>query len=188
MTVPSGLAPHSGTPEYAVIGVGVQNYTCQAGVWTSVGAVASLYDASCFADNTSLFNNLPQLVYNFVFAGGEGSKGGKSCSFKANDQDVSMEPTLQHFFVPAPSGTGLAPRFNLDDSSKYGIMSKTASITSPDNAGDVAWLQLSPSQGNLASAIYRIHTYKGQPPTTPCTTPSSKVLSVNYAAQYIFFA
>ena len=73
----------------------MQNYTCQSGVWTSVGAVASLYDISC-AVGTPMFDY--------------------SQTAELKTLATKTAPILSHFFVenPTAGGTGVDPRFNLE--------------------------------------------------------------------------
>ncbi|KAI5481316.1 hypothetical protein MNV49_004938 [Pseudohyphozyma bogoriensis] len=44
--------PAGDTPNFVAVGRGVQNYTCSNATWTSIGAVASLYDVSCYDSST----------------------------------------------------------------------------------------------------------------------------------------
>lgn len=70
-----------------------QNYTCVAGTWTSIGAVAKLYDISCAVDNAALMN------------------ASDSTAVAALEALATKEPVLlSHFFVN--STAGLEPRFN----------------------------------------------------------------------------
>jgi hypothetical protein len=47
---------------------------------------------------------------------------------------------------------------------------------------NVAWLQLTEVAGDLATEVFRVNTYLGQPPAGSCS--STSVLSVKYAAEY----
>jgi len=190
MPVPAGqttlVAPNS-APEYLAVGVGIQNYTCQSGVWTSVGAVASLYDISCFV-NEPFFANIQQYAYELAPEISTLEAFNKNIKFPSPVEAV-LTPILEHFFVPNPAagGTGVDPRFNHVGSNDFSTLSKAASLSSPDGSNNVAWLHLSEVAGNLASSVFRVDTYLGQPPTGTCNSPVSKVLSVKYAAKYYFW-
>ena len=57
------------------------------------------------------------------------------------------------------------------------------SITSPQGAANVAWLQLGNVVGSLASTVYRVDTQLGQPPAS-CDPTNTAVISVDYSAKY----
>lgn len=135
LDLPAGqttLGAPTGTLEHLALGVGIQvcdyrnsafnrsivltptsqSYTCASGVWTSVGAVASLYDISC-AVGTPLFD-MSQVAALKTLA-------------------TKTAPILSHFFVanPTAGGTGVDPRFNLEP---YAT-SKLSSILAKTNVG-----------------------------------------------------
>ncbi|KAF8315824.1 hypothetical protein DL93DRAFT_2166429 [Clavulina sp. PMI_390] len=170
LTATSGLTVPTGAPEIVALGVGVQNYTCSsAGTWTTAGAVASLYDISC-AVGTPLMN-----VNNT-----EANTLLKTLATKE-------KPMLHHFFVTAPSGTGIDPRFNEDKTGAFSILNKTSSITSPQGSANVAWLLLTNLEGSLAKTAYRVDTQLGQPPASCTPATDTSVLSVPYTAKYWFY-
>ncbi|KAF8315822.1 hypothetical protein DL93DRAFT_2227112 [Clavulina sp. PMI_390] len=167
----SGLAVPSGAPKIVALGVGVQNYTCgSTGTWTSIGAVANLFDISC-AVNTPLMNVSNAAATTLL----------KTLATKES-------PIVQHFFVTAPNnGTGVDPEFKQIKTGASSVLSKTASITSPQGSANVAWLQLTNIVGTLATSVYRVDTQLGQPPATCTPGTDTNVLSVDYSAKYWFY-
>ncbi|KAF8585904.1 hypothetical protein K439DRAFT_1004890 [Ramaria rubella] len=180
LTVPTGV-----TPEFIAAGFGTQNYSCSAaGTFTSIGALAELFDASCVFDAFQ-----------------------SACSKKASSAEETQasmraalgpNPTLlgHHYFVnnPVPGGTGLSPTFDFRADSEKGnpnafvITSKIGDIPAPtDPTQNVDWLELMaiPGQGSLAKNVFRILTIGGQPPSS--CTPGSAPITVPYAASYWFF-
>ena len=86
-----------------------QNYTCtSSGTYTSVGAIAKLYDVSCLATNPIL-EYLPELIYQFA--------NQEPIGYSIFPNIDILEPTMHHFFVNNNAG-GLSPRFNLDPTGK----------------------------------------------------------------------
>ncbi|KAF8478280.1 hypothetical protein JB92DRAFT_2768981 [Gautieria morchelliformis] len=165
--------PPDTKPEFIVAGLGTQNYSCStAGTYTSIGAVAVLFDASCVFDA-------------FQSAGDEASISAA----------LGPSPLVlgHHYFVnnPTPGGTGLSPTFDFRADSRKGdpnafvITSRTGNIPSPvDPTHDVDWLELKAidGQGSLAKFVFRIFTVGGQPPSS--CTPGSAPITVPYAANY----
>jgi len=193
MPLPSGastlVAPSTPSPRFIGIGVGVQNYTCStAGTFTSVGAVAELFDISCL--NPSTFNSVGQFAFDAW------KLAPKQITAADLIQDLSFikAPVVlgQHFFIPNPTGTGLSPEWNFSSASEKGhpnafvVGAKAGDIPAPSNPGtNVDWLELNAVEGDLASQVYRIETIGGQPPTS--CTPGSPEISVKYVSQYWFF-
>jgi len=161
-------------------GVGVQNYTCSAGVFASVGAVATLYDASCAASSTLVLDALPEVLFK-ASQSKQALKILNASPFKLGD----------HFFITNPiTGTGVSPEFNFASSQKtanpFVVAKKTGDIPSNcDPKDDVDWLMLSNVQGSLATTVFRVQTKGGQPATS-CT--AGQTASVPYAALYYFYA
>jgi len=180
----STLVSPSNAPEYVALGVGVQNYTCESGVWTSAGAVAALFDVSCLV-GSSYFDRLPDIAYDLLPNVDECNAAHAVLHLPHVGR---LKPLINHFFVPNPAvnGTGVSPRFNLAHHKSFVTTKKVAALDSPDGSENIPWLQLEEVQGNLASQVFRVNTVKGQPPGS-CNAPSNKVLSVHYAAVYWFF-
>ncbi|KAH7103757.1 hypothetical protein BKA62DRAFT_696357 [Auriculariales sp. MPI-PUGE-AT-0066] len=173
--------PMDQKPRFITVGVGVQNYTCSdAGKFTSVGAVASLYDVSCIA-------KLPiaQHIQDYMFT-----------ALNANDAPsvvdlLLLEGTLKigdHYFIAGKDGK-LVPVFDftntLKDKEQFVNVAKKGNIASPDSPGDVDWLELK-----------RWRARQPRPPSASTRTLASPrhqwcmsgdKISVPYAAQYWFY-
>jgi len=169
LTVPAGQ-----NTSIITLGRGVQNYTCENGTFVSVGAVANLFDVSCFFDvqelnATDLSAVLPPLALNFL-----------------PQQDIFGLPVLiKHFFIDLPGATAASPGFF--SASNHVVGAKVGDVKSPINSTrDVDWLDLAAvaNQGTLAKSVFRINTAGGQPPTS-CAQQGQN-LSVEYAAMYWF--
>jgi len=182
---PSGL-----TLVEVAIGRGVQNYTCAnnsaSATPAPVGAIASLYNASCVAANYGdILTMLPPLALQFPVP-----------SASSNLQPSNMDQVGEHFFE-----TTTTPVFNLnanpDSQLGVAVCAKQANSTAPATAdkgvngvgnGAVAWLYLTTTTattGNIKS-VYRLNTAGGSPPKTCSGMPAS--FSVDYAAEYWFYA
>jgi len=180
LTLPAGSSiavPSGQTPIAVTMGVGVQNYTCSNGTFTTAGAVATLFDISCLVGTPEFAN-----VQNDFFA--------LPASTQQQIEGCASRTRLlyaHHYFVTNPlTGTGISPKFALaaNGGADFSILNKTGSINSPAGATNVAWLQLTSIQGTLAKTVFRVDTVGGQPPTT-CTGTSPT--SIPYAAKYWFF-
>ena len=169
--------------KHVSIGRGVQNYTCDlsnsTAVPTAIGAIATLYDASCIAAS---FPDLLALL------------PGVSLQFNTPKAltPSNLAVSGHHWFDAA--GT---PIFDLNTPKKQlGIATcaKNASAPAPPNAvvgqsnagfGAVPWLKLvttSAATGNLQE-VYRINTAGGKPPGTCVGAPAS--FEVQYATEYV---
>ncbi|KAL5354818.1 hypothetical protein ACLOAV_000909 [Pseudogymnoascus australis] len=163
-------APDAGTSlKHVAIGRGIQNYTCDTTNTTAIpkaiGAVATLYNASCIAATLpQVLNTLPGFALQF-------NLGPNPASPNPANLDVSG----LHFFT----GAGV-PFFNLDtEKQQVGTLpcAKAGSAPAPADAvkgqgnkgeGAVAWLKLTAvdgATGNLQS-VYRLNTAGGSPPAT----------------------
>jgi len=188
--VPAGqsilIAPANEKPIYIAAGIGTQNYSCDTtGTYTSIGAVAILYDVSC--------------VYNAINAiGGHGGASSATTAIIAKVQSALGSSPLvlgHHYFVTNPTGAaGTSPKFDFTSDSQSGnpdafvVTAKTAGIPAPHNPTiNVDWLELAaiPGQGDLAKHVFRIFTVGGQPPAS--CTPGSLPIEVPYIANYWFF-
>ncbi|EEB90880.1 hypothetical protein MPER_10855 [Moniliophthora perniciosa FA553] len=151
--VVAGNLPAQTTPTkyYIIFGIGTQNYTCGAD-----GAVAQLYDISCF------YKSEPgrQLTDTYI---GE-----------------------HYFVTNPVTGTGISPKWDmtkaLDDPNAFVIEARSAGIPAPTGPSDVDWLYLTNVQGALATDIYRTDTRGGQPPSS--CTPGSEPIAVGYSTVY----
>ena len=176
------------------IGRGTQNYTCDttnsSSAPTAVGAVATLFNASCIAATyPDLLNMLPRVALAFNLT--------ESSSYLSNLVPASTEDTLapgnyaisgHHYFTNSTT-----PFFNLDTSNGQlgeAPCAKEASVDAPADAptgqqgeGAVAWLQLSAREGATGKLeeVYRVETAGGSSPDTCEGMPAS--FEVQYSAQ-----
>ncbi|KAI1313139.1 hypothetical protein F5Y03DRAFT_338156 [Xylaria venustula] len=177
--------------KHVAVGRGTQNYTCDAtnasAAPTQIGAVATLFNASCVAASyPDLLHSLPKLALQF------------DLPFDAKSYNQKMGPTQllvsgHHFFKNTTT-----PFFDLDTTrSEIGEIpcSKLNSTAAPSDApkgleGETAvpWLLLganSDATGGLQE-VYRVQTAGGSAPATCQGMPAS--FQVQYAAEYWFFA
>jgi len=160
-----------------VLGVGVQNYTCSAaGTYTSIGAVALLYDLSCLSHSPE-FDDVQDMAYELWKASPAKIKPPLTTSFMGN-----------HYFVTSPSGIGLSPVWDYragvatGNAEAFVLAAKVVDVPAPTGPQDVDWLQLKSVSGSLATQIYRTDTRGGSPPTS--CTPGSAAISLKYVAKY----
>ncbi|GJE92675.1 hypothetical protein PsYK624_088300 [Phanerochaete sordida] len=181
-------APPAGDPSFIALGVGVQNYTCGAtGTYTSTGAVAELFNLAC-ADE-SAFN----IITDVVSAAWQAAPASFTPQELISDLAV-FHPAIvlgQHYFIANPTG-GLSPKWDFTSASLAGhpdafvVGARTGDVPAPTNpAVNVDWLSLKNASGDLATAIYRVQTRGGQPPTS-CTLGTPDI-SVRYVSQYWFY-
>jgi len=185
--LPSPLTPPPSTSKlsYVAVGFGTQNYTCgSTGTYTNIGAVAELFDISCFARNTTLFDAIPRVIidaWNNV-------PGNLTQDVIATLQ-MSKHPQsfADHYFVP--NGTAVAAKWDATlqtrNPNAFVIASKLDQAGAPTGNQDIAWVSLRGTAGQLAKQVYRTNTQLGQPPAN--CTPGSPEIEVKYAAIYYFF-
>jgi len=185
--LPAGLPALTSAPRYTAVGVGMQNYTCASGKYSSIGAVARLFDASCLYgkpefltienDTYNIWNQRPDYYPQDTDMANQFKK------------DFNIDPIGNHYFAYL-NGT-LSPVFDFTSTGRtkgnpnaifFG--KKIADVPSPDGSLNVDWLALQNVSGQLSTMVYRIKTVKGQPPAT--CTPGSPNITVKYAAQYLF--
>ncbi|KAK5160241.1 hypothetical protein LTR04_004710 [Oleoguttula sp. CCFEE 6159] len=188
-STPSLPPPSSGlTLSRVAVGRGTQNYTCDttnsSAVPVSVGAVATLYNASCVA---VLYPELLSLMPNVAL---QYPPPSSASPLSPSNIDLSGH----HYFVDAST-----PFFDLDTSSHSygtGAFKKAAACPAPGDAprgplreggyGSVAWLKLAAKgAGQTFQEVYRINTAGGNPPASCVGQPAS--LEVDYAAEYWLF-
>ncbi|KAI2609285.1 hypothetical protein GGR54DRAFT_651853 [Hypoxylon sp. NC1633] len=181
-------APSAGlTLKHVAIGRGTQNYTCDTtnatAVPTAVGAVATLFNASCIASTyPDLLHLLPSLALNFDLTAQEGSRMGPT----------NLAISGHHFFTNTTT-----PFFDLDTAQNQigeAGCAKDSQTDAPATAtkgrqGEkaVPWLRLKTrvgSTGNLQE-VYRIETAGGSAPASCKGQPAA--FEVQYAAQYWFW-
>lgn len=167
-----------------------QNYTCAESNLSSapapIGAVASLYNASCTECNyPSLTTMMTNLVINYPLPSIPTD----------NFQPTNIFLSGHHFF-----SDNTTPIFDLDltPSAQYGYaVTKKQSAspapsdapTGPNGEAAVAWLKLDTVNGTKGGLrhIYRVNTVGGSAPKT-CVGRQAGVFSVEYSAQYWIYA
>jgi len=179
------------TLDLVVIGRGIQNYTCAIAdastTPVAIGAVASLYNASCIAANyPDLLALLPNLALQYPLPADP----------SANLQPPNIDLSGHHFFANPTT-----PIFNLDaDPTRQlgtAVGHKAANSTAPSDApkgqngvgdGAVPWLYLTTTNATVGNVktVYRMNTAGGNPPATCQDSPA--VFSVQYAAEYWFWS
>lgn len=188
----TSLPSPSGSLAYVLVGRGTQNYTCDPAKPTAspsaVGAVASLFDASCVAGKYSfLMGLLPSIALQFP------------TPQQASDSLVSMNLLGHHYFTDSTS-----PVFNLNTANGnagYVNVQSGGKVPAPSGApigvnnqgfGAVPWLSLPQKSGPQGpngqpsfKEVYRVNTAGGNPPSTCQNMPSS--FEVEYAAEYWFY-
>ncbi|KAI2643310.1 hypothetical protein GGS21DRAFT_8928 [Xylaria nigripes] len=175
---------------HVAIGRGTQNYTCDAGnktaAPTAVGAVATLFNASCIASAyPEILNILPSVALHFALP--------YSASTNEMLGPTNMLVSGKHYFTDPTT-----PFFNVDMGPEpVGETSctKLNSTDAPSSAhrglqGDLAvpWLYLgakSDATGGLRD-VYRVNTVGGSAPATCEGMPAS--FEMQYAAEYWFFS
>jgi len=187
LVLPAGqtvLTAPTDPTSFVLLGVGYQNYTCSAaGTYTSAGAIADLFDLSCLAKITPIFNCIQDAAFD--------AWKDAPPSFKIGPSTMGYPLMGNHFFQPSPSGTGISPVWDFRAGAAEGnpnafvLAAKVGDLPSPDSTSDVDWLQLKSVSGSLATQIYRTNTRGGVPPAT--CTPGSPAISLKYVSKYWLF-
>ena len=176
---------------HVTLGRGTQNYTCNATSTdkpVAVGAVATLFDASCFATaDASTFNALPPQALNF-----EITSEVSAAAVVGGLYNQSL--IIGHHFFTNPT----SPVFDLRASGGSGLLlgNKAADVPAPSTAvkgvanqgfGAVDWLGLDALAGSVVlKKVFRVVTAGGNPPPT-CQGQTAS-FEVDYAAQYWFYS
>ncbi|KAG9239245.1 hypothetical protein BJ875DRAFT_220747 [Amylocarpus encephaloides] len=176
------------TLKHVAIGRGIQNYTCSTTNATAapkpIGAVATLYNASCVAATyPDLLNILPKLALEF--------------SITPENQELGPSNLVvsgHHYFT-----NNTSPFFDLNTSGlELGVApcQKNSSVPAPAGAvvgqnnqglGAVAWLKLTTRSGATGGLqeVYRVNTAGGSPPKICEGMPAT--FEIQYSAEYWFF-
>ncbi|CUA75559.1 hypothetical protein RSOLAG22IIIB_05957 [Rhizoctonia solani] len=180
ISIPTGVKP-----EYIVLGVGTQNYTCSsAGSYTSAGAVASLIDISClYESNPKLFEDVQDYAYNLfpMF-------GNNMPTWHKIEAIIGHYPKVigNHYFIPKDGA--IAPKFDFTkngDSDAFTVDKRFGAIFSPEGPHNIDWLQLESTAGNLSKYTFRVDTQGGQPPKS--CEKEGHTITVPYTTKYWFF-
>lgn len=177
------------TLKHVAIGRGTQNYTCGTNATaapTAVGAVATLFNASCVASAyPDLLSILPNVALQFDL--------NLAASSTQNLHPADLMMSGHHFFTNSST-----PFFDLNTKNwelGQGGFSKTDALSAPTGAsigqnnqgfGAVAWLKLTARDGTTGGLqeVYRLNTAGGNPPET-CKDNLGSSFDVQYAAEYV---
>ncbi|KAH9835961.1 Protein of unknown function DUF3455 [Teratosphaeria destructans] len=191
----SPLPKPSCSPKYIAVGLGTQNYTCNAttGKYTATGALAQLFDATAYlSNNHDKVDSLSHTYYN-TYTSLPCSKSPSNCV----ESDDRCEDQANSHFKPWPlpvlgehyftaSGT---PTFDLHNARSHPFLfSKKAGDVASPRSYDVDWLYLSSngsSENRVISSVYRVETVGGVQPAS-CSGTSS--IEVPYSAEYWYYA
>ncbi|MCJ1360245.1 MAG: hypothetical protein MMC33_010248 [Icmadophila ericetorum] len=164
---------------HVAIGRGTQNYTCanETAVPTSIGAKATLYNASCIAASyPTVLSSLPSAALQVP----------------SGDIPDSLLVSGHHYFSNATTPTFDLGSFGFSHFKKVGTENATAG-SNPGVAGQaygaVAWLKLEhETQGAVGDLmeVYRLNTAGGSPPPTCAGMPAA--FEIQYSAEYWFWA
>ncbi|KAF2281455.1 uncharacterized protein EI97DRAFT_29632 [Westerdykella ornata] len=175
--------PHTMTPPSSdmtlvliALGRGTQNYTCAPNAPTPspIGAVATLYDASC-AVATS----------NAKPADGKGRAGGRGRAKGPCVLPQSAPSIGNHFFSDNTTPVFSIPSLGIT------ALKKAESAPAPDPSVDVPWLLLSAVAEGTTSpvkSIYRLHTKGGVAPGSCEGVAEGETVTVGYEAEYWIYA
>jgi Protein of unknown function (DUF3455) len=135
---------------------------------SSVGALAEVFDISCFY-NQGGFSNIQECV-DAIWWGGPNMTQSELVTRLQNE--FSLNLLGQHYFIQGSSSNALSPvwdfRSTTGNSNAIMIANKTGDLPAPTGPGDVDWLELKNVSGGLAGELFRVVTYKGQPPASVC--------------------
>ncbi|VDB88881.1 unnamed protein product [Peniophora sp. CBMAI 1063] len=174
------IAPSS-APRFVALGVGVQNYTCSStGTFSNIGAIAELFDISCIASE-------PVQLKAY-----EGWSASSQTALEFIDTIGHRSFVLgQHYFIANPTAGGAnEPKFDFTndrlagDTQAFAVSSRAGDIVAPTGSGDIDWLLLNTTSGDLAQQIFRIATVGGTD-ASACT--AGETASVKYVAKYFFY-
>lgn len=145
-----------------------------------MGAVAELFDISCFHDKHS-FHKIQDVLYE------KWLKAPESASIESVIKNMTGNPKVlgQHYFIENPhkqfGAPATVPKWDFTSASKKGdsqaymIGAKVENV-SPEHEhkhhhkhehkhhSNVDWLSVKTVEGHLADSVYRVDTKSGQPP------------------------
>lgn len=195
LSVPSNqiaLVQPTSAPSFVTLGLGVQNYTCDptSQTYLNVGAVAELFDISCFY-GTLAFSSIQDDMYTIW------SQAPPDFTTEQFISALGKRPIVlgQHYYVPNPQPTMgspvVSPKWDFTSDAEQGnpeafvIGAKVGDIPAPTGSNNIDWVQLRNVEGQLADTVYRVDTKGGQPPAS-CTV-DAPLLTVRYTAKYWLF-
>ena len=198
--VNTGVAPlptPTASPKYIGLGLGMQNFTCNAttNTFVSVGAVATLfdlYDGSTAPPSKVTIDKVSE-TYDRVFE--ICLITGRSVEACASVTNLALNklPVLgKHYF--ASIGGKNVPTFDLSKFNDFLSSKKVGDVLAPADAydgsngrGAADWLYLASdgsSRTHGVSYVYRVETAGGMPPAS-CSAGATT--QVPYAAEYWFY-
>ncbi|KAF8205294.1 putative malate dehydrogenase [Mycena galopus ATCC 62051] len=177
------VVPSQG-PSFIGVAIGTQNYTCgSAGNYTNVGAVAELFDASCFYGMPE-FSSLQDIAYTMWKFAPPMAPVSQIIEYLSPFHASFV--LGQHYFVSSPSGVSPVWDFSsaalAGHSDAFVLAAKAGDIPAPTGSPNVDWLSLTNVTGNLATEVFRVNTVGGDPPAS--CTPGSAEIAVKYASMY----
>lgn len=149
----------------------------------SVGAVASVADASCLASQKGVTLADASSAAYYIW-----QNANLATKSRALLSEFNLPALGQHYFVSA--GTGINPKWDFVAAmgpNAYVVGSKVAGLPAPTGSNDVDWLQLKGVDGGLGNAVYRVHTRGGVAPASCTPGTDVNVMSVKYSAIYCEF-
>ncbi|CAE6458935.1 unnamed protein product [Rhizoctonia solani] len=182
ISIPDGVKP-----EYIVLAIGTQNYTCtNAGNYSTSGVLSILIDISCLhASNSTAFEDVQNSAYNLFL-----TSQNEMPTLNQIQGAIGYPPFIlgDHYFTPRAST--IAPEFDFRKSQEgnadaFVIGRQVGGIPSPEGSQNIDWLQLEATEGQLAKYIYRVDTRGGQPPESCSGEGQDRI--VPYTAKYWFF-
>ncbi|KAL4258841.1 hypothetical protein AB1N83_009673 [Pleurotus pulmonarius] len=187
----TALANPSFPPAFITVALGIQNYTCtDAGTFTSVGAVAELFDISCLV-GTSSFDTIQNSFFTIWSQVPNNVPASSIVALFGLDRTLTN--VGEHYFITNPiTGSGLSPKWDFTsrgatsgNRNAFVVGARAGGIPAPTGPQDVDWLQLTNVQGRLADEVFRVDTRGGQPPAS--CTPGSPLITVKYTSKYWLF-
>jgi hypothetical protein len=101
----------------------------------------------------------------------------------------------QHYFVPAPNGTGLDANWDATsqadftgNSNAFVLATKVNQTAAPTGDEDIDWISLKGMAGNLAKEVYRTNTQLGQPPANVSGPPLANYRWTRNTEQYFLYS
>jgi len=180
------FTPLSSPPRSVVLGVGVQNYTCDSsGKYSSDGAIAGLIDITCLYGTADFAE-----IQDDIFKIWEGYNGPNPFEVIFDfSVDFNITIIAVHYFINDDGA--FLPKFDFSlagptagNTDAFVVGSIDIAVTAPDGAHDVNWFEIRAVSGKFADEVYCVETRGGQPPDS--CTPGSDPISINYVAQYWF--
>jgi hypothetical protein len=173
------------TLKHVAIGRGTQNYTCDlsnaTAIPVAIGAVATLFNASCVAATyPDLLNMLPRVALQFNLTDAEAPQQLAPSNLAISGKHLFLNTTTPFFNLD------VEPDLQLGQAPTLKNNTATAPADAPkgqQGEAAVAWLKLLARSGATGDIeeVYRVETAGGSPPATCKGMPAN--FTVQYAAQ-----